>query len=353
MSTYYEFYIGLLILSLLVYIVQRNLRSKFYLILTGSVLILFSGLRADYVGTDTPTYHRIFDVINFTNSSVFNATKQAGIQKGIEVGYLFLNRLVYFFKGDFHVFIFIVASITVFGFLYYVYTYSPNYLMSIYIYIGMGYYFLSFNINRQFLGTAIAYLGIAKIEKRWQSLIIIIIGGLMHSSAFLILPIWFLTQLKHSKFIHNSLIISILLLIVPVYFLSLRILGDSLKYNMYISEGGSAIGFLNVSMLLFMIILYIVFLKNFDYTSRVDYIVSYSFMFAIIFLFFSIINHTFGRLQYVYMPMMMVDVPYIISHTPLKKYSFLVSLLFILIGFETLNSIPNNDGYGIVPYGIN
>lgn len=355
MGIYYTLYICIIIFSGLVYTFQRKSRSKFFLIFVGCVLVMLSGIRADYVGTDTYKYHVIFNLINSTDSSIIDLPKQeGGLLDGIEVGYIFFNRLVYFFHGDFHTLLFIISLITVFGIFTLIYKYSPNYFLSVWIYVGMGYYLLSFNIGRQFLATSIAYMGLTRNNK-WQALIIIIIAGMIHYSALLLLILWILMQIRLKKASYMYIIpLSIIVMLGPVYLIILRIMKMTPKYNMYLDAVGSSAGIFNFLLLGILLVLYIIFLK-YSYLRKDDdatYFVLYSFMLAIIFLFYTIMSPAFGRVQYVWLPLIVVGVPYVVECTPLKKYQFFVSLLFICIGFYLMTKIPNNLGYGIVPYGV-
>lgn len=354
MSVYYTLYLGVILFSGLIYLIHRKLNSRIFIVLVGCILVIFSGIRADYVGTDTYKYHVIFDLINSTNSSLTDIPKQNGLLSGIEVGYIFLNKFVYFLHGNFHILVFIISLFTVLGIFIYIYKLSPDYFLSIYIYIGMGYYFLSFNISRQFLAIAIAYWGLTKSDKKWQVLIIII-AGLIHNSAFLVLLLWIPLQIRLDKSKYQYIIPWIFVIILgPVYWLLQKIMENIPRYNMYLDMENNSGGILNVLLLIFMICIYAIFIKSFDSIHDSNaYIILYSTIFIIVFYVYTLLSPLFGRLQYVFLPMMIVNVPYIIEHSFLKKYRLIIALFFICVGLYMLTKIPNNLGYGIIPYGIN
>ena len=261
---------------------------------------------------------------------------------------------MYFLHGNFYVLVFVISLLTVCGFLIYIYKLSPDYFLSIYIYIGMGYYFLSFNISRQFLAIAVAYWGLTRSSKKWQ-LFIIIMSGFIHTSAFLLLFLWLLLQIKLKKSRYQYIIPWIFIIILgPLYLLIQKIMQDIPKYNMYLNLENSNSGILNILLLIFLIYIYVVFIKSLN-SNQDDkaYIVLYSTIFIIVFYVYTLLSPLFGRLQYVFLPMLMVDVPYIVNNTFLKKYRIIISLFFICIGLYMLTKVPNNLGYGIIPYGIN
>lgn len=145
-------------------------------------MILVLTFRGINVGSDTITYYNIF---NWSS----NADLTDISQSSVEIGYIFLNKFIYTIGGNFTLLLFVVATITISGILYFIYSVSFNAITSVIVFVGFTYYFMSFNISRQFLAIGIDLVASAFLikGKRWESLLLIIVAGLMHNSGYLYL----------------------------------------------------------------------------------------------------------------------------------------------------------------------
>lgn len=156
--------------------------KKLFLIIIGILMILVLTFRGINVGSDTITYYNIF---NWSS----NADLTDISQSSVEIGYIFLNKFIYTIGGNFTLLLFVVATITISGILYFIYSVSFNAITSVIVFVGFTYYFMSFNISRQFLAIGIDLVASAFLikGKRWESLLLIIVAGLMHNSGYLYL----------------------------------------------------------------------------------------------------------------------------------------------------------------------
>lgn len=159
---------------------------------------LFVGLRDLNVGVDTIRYAYAFEHVN-----TFNA--------GYEPGFVVLMRMIYAFTSNPHVFVLIVAilSIVPVGFVFYRLSKMPY--LSWLVYIGFYYYSFTFSGLRQSVAIGILFLAFYFLVKNKVLLpvMLILLATSIHTSAFIFLIAPFLRKYVLKKW--N------LLIIIPVY----------------------------------------------------------------------------------------------------------------------------------------
>lgn len=161
---------------------------------TGAVIILtvilaaVSGLRY-WVGTDYGAYYK------------WNIAEWSVVWERIlhyrEGGFSLLVKLARTVWDDGQSVIFISAAVTVGLYCRTIYKYSPMYLLSMLLYLFMGEWQGGFNGVRQYMAAAIVFAGHRLILERklWQYCLVLIVAGMFHSSALvMILPYFLFTR---------------------------------------------------------------------------------------------------------------------------------------------------------------
>lgn len=200
---------------------RRHIYSYICLVLIITILSLFSGLRYG-VGTDYHTYVNIFDKIFIDQSA-----------KDSEPLFYYLTATIRIFTDNSQVF-FIVTSIIINLFIVLVlYKKSIYFTFSIFLYLSMGFYFVSFNILRQYMAIAIAlYI----INNKYKiSKINIIIGsiiamGLHTTSVIILFLLLFKKGIDNKRYIIIFSVISLISLIFEPILTNLLLSG---KYEVY------------------------------------------------------------------------------------------------------------------------
>ena len=168
-------------------------RKKTYATEVFILLTLFIGLRATTVGCDVIQYaNKYKNSANFIGSGFSDS----------EWGYKYLS---YFFhdilKVDFQIFLFFLAIIFSFAVSRCVYKYSNNDLMSFVIYLTLGTFTISLSGLRQTLAISLVLLSIEQAEKRKliKFLLLVFVASIIHNSAIIFLPIYFLWGLRITR----------------------------------------------------------------------------------------------------------------------------------------------------------
>lgn len=322
---------------------------KLFLVLIGSLMILILTFRGINVGSDTITYYNIFNWSG--NANLTDLT-----QSSVEICYLFLNKFVHLIGGNFTLLLFVIAVITIFGILYFIYTVSSNVVMSIIVFIGFTYYFMSFNISRQFLAIGIDLAASAFLikGKRWQSLILIIIAGLMHNSGYLYLILWLLinsAKITKKKFVLFTGITAVLS--IPISKLIGNYMANNERYGIYTNNTVENKGLFGILFAIVLLLLLIMMVVNFDFENNklVDRYILVAFTFIVLIDLLSIFYPFLGRIRYSFEVLLIVIVPYLVVEYKFERFNLITNTALFLVGIVIMNSlIPNNIFYGIVPY---
>lgn len=199
MSLYIIIAIILFILCLFEDQISQDVRvySAVFVLLLVS-FVLFDGLRWEN-GTDWDNYLKIFEMTNPDEDERF------------EFGYLAFNRLVYFFGGNYTIFLILHACI-LYGFLFYfLWRFSDAPFLSLFLFYSM---FLPYQgMNRQFLSIAFCFYAFKfLIEGRnFIFAVVVLFACLFHTSAFIFL-VSLLLRKQYSFKIYLFLLIGIVVI---------------------------------------------------------------------------------------------------------------------------------------------
>ncbi|MFW6499266.1 EpsG family protein [Acinetobacter baumannii] len=154
------------------------------------LLTFLGGFRSNLVGTDSIVYTDPF-VSNF-DISYFK------LDYNIEVGYQIFSYLLLSITKNYMYLFLSTSFFIVFCYLYTIRKYSKNYVLSVFLYITLGIYTFYFNGLRQGLAMAIFATATPALlnKKPIKYFFIIFVASLFHISALLMIPFYFVVNLK-------------------------------------------------------------------------------------------------------------------------------------------------------------
>lgn len=178
-----------------------------FFVLASAVLIFVAGFRY-CVGADFINYF-----LDYKNNAENFLEKLLVLD---EPGYHFICWLVVLFKCNGAVVIFMAAAITIFCFLRTIYNNTNHLLAATLLFVFLGCWHGSFNGVRQYLAAAILFTGIRFIKERkfWKYALVVFLAFLFHSSAILMLFIYFIA---YNKINLKNIIIMIIGSIIILY----------------------------------------------------------------------------------------------------------------------------------------
>lgn len=201
-----------------------NRVRKYYIIFCCVLLILQSGLRNVAVGADTYAYKLTFEAIGRQSwSDIFDRFYSVYVLgEGKDAGYPLFVKIFHLFSDDYQVYLFVVAIIFFSSFGRFIYRNTVN-LRGVYIamcvYQVLFYSFFSITGIRQTLATAIIFFAYELVirHRLIPFLLTCFMAALIHKSALLFVPFYFLANYK---FPVRALAITLISL--PVIFVLIR-----------------------------------------------------------------------------------------------------------------------------------
>jgi len=198
-------------------------------------LVTIAGLRSN-IG-DTYSYKYAYEFNDYTWDLILSEK-----DKGFGILQMLLQDYV---SDDPQILIFVTALLTNALIVFVLYNYSRMIEISLYVYITGGLFLVSMNGIRQVLAAAIAFTAIHFLIKRnWMGYTLLIIGAsFFHQSALILIPIYFIVQLKEwSK--ATFLMLTAAVLIVLGYEVFSELLFQAIEDTQYghyrtFSEGGA------------------------------------------------------------------------------------------------------------------
>ncbi|MDR2009379.1 MAG: EpsG family protein [Bacteroidales bacterium] len=176
---------------------EKDIKYKPFLIILVGWLIIHDGLRWG-IGTDWTPYYKFFQ-----------SFLQSGEYQYFEVGYTFLNKLVYFYTDNYSVFL-VLHAIIVYGLIAIsIYKYSVNPLVTLFIFYCLMLSYLG--MNRQYIALAICIFSFQFIfnKKIIPFILCIATAFLFHRSSLIFLPAYFLHRVISPKIIIYTLVVAL------------------------------------------------------------------------------------------------------------------------------------------------
>lgn len=317
---------------------------KVYMFFSFLVIVFFVGLRSIYTGSlDTKTYCSLFETAKQT-SNLFDFFSIIGISDKnyfFEEGNFFLLVwLISRFTNNVQVFLAVIAAIMTVCVFKFISEHSEDFMLSCIVYICLGSMTFTMNGMRQALAMSICLLayGFAVKKKFIPFLLIVLFAMTFHVSAFIFLLVYPLSNFSKlhlvSLLISGILFISLSTKLASVY--------DSLVGKDYAFrdsvEGG---GFVTVAIYLLVLVLVMVFHKNFETESKIESLFALCFVGLVIYSTRYFSTQIFERISYYFYYFVILLIPKL-SHIFKEKdrpiYSLIVCVLAIVLLYYRISS---------------
>lgn len=309
------------------------------------VFTLFAGFRDMIGGYDVYIYG---DVYEASKSLILSFDD---FEYGFKMLYLFLRN----FSDDRYFMFFVVGMLFYVSQSYVLKKYSPFFYLSLYI-IFCKFYLMSFVYLRQELAMALCWLAIPLIiAKNYIKFFgVIIMAFLMHSSALLFAPIYFIAHIKIPK-------LGILIIVFITFFVSLTPISDQLLILLVDqTEGLERVGRyqdastgINLFYIIEVLLLLFVLLNFRDhfYSSKQKTVIGNGFLFYILITIFAIKNGAFIRFNWYFLIFIAIGLTYpLLEIKDLKKQNLIKIAILVYFGLLFFRLLVNWDGGDLMPY---
>lgn len=280
-----------------------------------------------------------------------------------ELGFIILQYIISIFSWDFIIFFAIVSILILYLTLHYFHKYSPNNQLAVFFYITFGIFYSSLNFIRQNIAAIIVAFAFMQIKEKnlKKYVLLVVLASLFHQATIVMLPFYFILQIKPTKlimFLYGFVITLILAFSKPVlYFFINNFFPWYLTKEMesYI-ETGIPLFYLIVPISCF-ILVYL----NKNLLHGRDYIlVNITFFNMIVFILgakhfiierFSLYFQFGSIIAIVTIIGLIKQNCYLKGELiPFKNKYFYVSLYFVILSLWLNYILLYNDGHGVVPY---
>lgn len=169
--------------------------SNLFISLAFITFVLFAGLRDRTVGTDTGSYVRSFEAY-----VVAGADHAVGLRFDKEPGFILLQEVAACFSGEYYVLMIGIALLFVGCSLYVMRRYSENILVSVFVFVCLGYYTFCFNAARQSIALGLYMLSFRYLIRRSfiKYCAIVLLAAMFHKSIIIAIPVYFLLIRNYS-----------------------------------------------------------------------------------------------------------------------------------------------------------
>lgn len=170
--------------------------QNLYIYISFVLLFILSAFRGVTVGTDTSGYKLLFSRL------------EEGYPIRQEIGWQYLNKLIINLGGSFEDLLIVSSLFVLVPIFYTVKKYSPNPMLSLFIYFSLYLYLQSFNITRQAIAVSIVFSAIPFLinNRFWFFSFFIVLASTFHITALLCLPLIFINKIPDKKLLYIILI---------------------------------------------------------------------------------------------------------------------------------------------------
>lgn len=160
-----------------------------YLFFSAVPMVLVSGLRWN-TGIDFKNYYYVFYNI------------RDNLSTHVEIGFELLCKLILLFTQNLTVLLFICALITAAFTMLSIRINSIDKLMSVFLYLSMGYFFYSMNTIRHFMAISIYLFAFyfMKNRKPIPYFLLILVAVTFHKIALVAIPLYFILSIKYKPY---------------------------------------------------------------------------------------------------------------------------------------------------------
>lgn len=170
---------------------QNRKKKIIYLVLTFGIFVMLSALRSNSVGNDTSAYLRLFSNISISEDISRYSWRY-------ESGYLWLNKILSLVSANPQIILVVTSIIIMGGYARFIYKYSNNVWLSVYLFFTLGYFGMSMNTVRLNIAIVIILYSydFLREKKLFKFALTVILASLFHRTAIVFIVAWIINKFK-------------------------------------------------------------------------------------------------------------------------------------------------------------
>lgn len=309
----------------------RDIKTSLFIIISFITLLFFrTCINIDSL-PDLPFYNEGY--IQIRNSSFRDALFGTLYDVKIpEIGFRAIMKLVSYISGNFSFFLFCYGIIWLVCYYKVILKYS-NYISISIIILFVECYTQSLFVLRQHLAICLVFLSYRAIIERSQAecLLLVLIACLMHQTAIIVLPLYYLYGVKSKNRLTFTLVVSGIILYISFAIL-LSFVGNTLiqDYMSYVDSDIKA-NYSGVIIILILFIPYILCLKEHIWDNGINRLLFITLALGLIFLLCGVGYNPTSRLAMYFSNVAFLSIPKTMSYirNPVLKYGYLIMYLIL------------------------
>ncbi len=315
-------------------------KANLFFVLTTLTLIAFSALRGDFA-TDYTTY--IYQIQIYVRQGIRQ------VLQARDVGFALIMRSLYMLNNNGFICIAVLSIATVLAFSFVIKRDSKNWFLSFVVFVALDSYIISFNLMRNILAVSLVLCSIRLIwdKKLIKYLISILLISLIHRSALVMIPMYWLLQKDYRKRKNAIILVGgiALLFVAFAYTRQISLLGQAFIGMNYTSYDNFGLDFGNIGSALktTMMMGYILFsYKKLNYNDNKNVVYVNMCIFAWAFQLLAARVLMFQRVGYYFSTAFIIIIPNLIDKSKNKK---LISIAFVGVVFLYVVLFQNVTDY--------
>ncbi|NMO96638.1 EpsG family protein [Paenibacillus lemnae] len=319
---------------------QESSIQRLFLFISGTMLALLSGFRFETGGDFYANYVGFIKASSMSFKEIFWSYD--------EYGHMLFRKLISLFTEDPQWYFIISSAWIILSFFIFIYRYSANPYLSVLLFVTLGQYFVAHNITRQYIAISICLYAIPFLlsRKMIRYMIIILIAMTFHTSAIVMIPLYFLVLINISGQTILKYMIGIAFLnagfgaVLP--WIQKFVYSDEYMEGSYGVQEANMLNALLPALLFILLccFYYIEYIKNKE--NRMSVVSSAMIHMGLISFLFSTLSVTsmliLNRIGGYFMVSYLIIIPLLIARTePRKKGLLYLSILTICLAYFVLN----------------
>lgn len=311
------------------------------------ILILFCGLREPMLYPDMGNYRSFFFTGEMDAESMLSSTKKD------DIGYLYLNKIFHTVIGSFQLYCLFLSGVMIGLYSMYIKKYSPYPILSLWLFAIIGYLY-QFFLLRQCLSVSVGLLAFKYVleKKPVHFVISVLLAASIHNTAILLFPFYYVFHVFYDKKKWRIFLFAMSGIAIILFKIIANLVFSSYDYYAHYLEGDSEVSIPRILMKGYILLLYLVTLKNDAFIKDIRFLLLICFLMNIII--YVGCDGIYGayRLRFFFEISEIVGIPFIIRYARRKKtiVKFITNVMIViylcLITLSAFNFLSSDNMAG-------
>lgn len=265
-------FLCIVILIFILFFLSKENNKKILFRVGVIILVFYCGLRYPFAFSDLEGYEEYFKYEQFYLTDLDT----------VNLGYKYLNRVVYWVSTSFQVLCFVIGAIIIGCHVFFIRKYSTNIVLSLFLFVLIPYFF-SFCALRQYLAIGFSLFAFHYCIKRniYYYSLFSIIAFLFHTSSLVFMPVYFIYSIPISKKSKICFFLGAIICMFCFHFLANIFVGSLAYYSDYLQTGEDS-SVVRTLMKIYIALVFLMIMKGKAFEKNINFLLLICFVFQIV-----------------------------------------------------------------------